>query len=867
MTGIESAFDTAFVFAAAWTLVQFVWQGAIVGCFVYIALAVTRAQSPRIRYAIASTGLLLIATLPAVTFVSTLSGQGGQPAYGLAGTAAGETERLAVVWSNAGAAATIVTSPSDASPVVPISDTVAGEGVSSWLFVVFFVWVGGVLAMTLYFLAGWRYSSTLRAASRPVLKADWSARFLRLGRRFGVTSDPDFAVSRRVDVPSVVGWLRPVILVPASVLTGLAPAHVEFIVAHEIAHIRRCDHLVNVAQVVCETLLFYHPAVWWVSRQMRIERENCCDDLVVAVLGGRRSYARALARLEMQRRPSPAFALAADGGSLSERIRRLIDEKDRTADRGSRWAAGLLIAGLVGLTVLAAPGMSLLLTRVVPAPGVSPGVRAQLSVPPPPLPIAAPPPPIATPPPPPTAAAPPGPIRGTMDYESYFSGGGLAQTAVKLEKLIMRETNVNDLAAALRALENLPATASLPSWVRLAESHPNAVVRGTAVRRLQLFGDVFAVPTLEEVALHDQDQDNQHSALRALFVLPARQGVPSVLRIARAHRSAEVRTEALQWIARLDSRLADLTLERALFEDRDTAVQIAAMHLLGEQNDRTDLYLLYHVGEHHTNPAVRAEAERILRERRIPERTVRRRTPATGGPRLAPDQSGTANKLVALLFESADAAEQEQIVAMIARLDSRSAIPVLENVARVHPSAAVREMADTARIGKSAEEANNEHRYEMANVVVKSTDAEERARAMDVIERWDAPVVEGVLMEVAFLEDNSGSLQARAINSLKNRGTLGANWKLAQIRRSHQEWGTRLLAQLALRDVLPVNDAVDELNKILFTERNETVWLAGVRWALSLPDGAGREVLSKALVSEDVPASFRRAAADMLDSR
>ena len=101
-----------------------------------------------------------------------------------------------------------------------------------------------------------------------------------------------------VRVPTIVGCLRPVILLPASVVTGLPASHLDAVLAHELAHVRRHDYLVNVLQSLVETLLFYHPAVWWCSRQIRIEREHCCDDLVVEACGDRVVYAHALAQLE-----------------------------------------------------------------------------------------------------------------------------------------------------------------------------------------------------------------------------------------------------------------------------------------------------------------------------------------------------------------------------------------------------------------------------------------------------------------------------------------------------------------------------------------------------------------------------------------
>ena len=146
----------------------------------------------------------------------------------------------------------------------------------------------------------------------------------RLGAALGVRHVVRVLESAAVDVPSVVGLARPAILIPASALTGLSPAQLEMILAHELAHIRRHDFLVNLLQTVVETLLFYHPAVWWVSRRIRAERELCADDLAAAATGDRVAYAAALASLESLRGASPAPSLGA-GHHLLTRIQRLVE--------------------------------------------------------------------------------------------------------------------------------------------------------------------------------------------------------------------------------------------------------------------------------------------------------------------------------------------------------------------------------------------------------------------------------------------------------------------------------------------------------------------------------------------------------------
>ena len=113
-----------------------------------------------------------------------------------------------------------------------------------------------------------------------------------------ITRPVAMVCSVRLSVPVIVGHVRPLIVLPAAALSGLSPDQLEAILAHELAHVRRHDYLVNLAQTVIETWLFYHPAVWWVSRQVRVSREHCCDDLAVTLCRSRHDYVHALLDLE-----------------------------------------------------------------------------------------------------------------------------------------------------------------------------------------------------------------------------------------------------------------------------------------------------------------------------------------------------------------------------------------------------------------------------------------------------------------------------------------------------------------------------------------------------------------------------------------
>jgi beta-lactamase regulating signal transducer with metallopeptidase domain len=153
--------------------------------------------------------------------------------------------------------------------------------------------------------------------------------------------------SSLVDAPTVIGFLKPVILLPTSALTGLSMQQLELLLAHELAHIRRHDYLVNILQSVIETLLFYHPAVWWVSHRIRVEREHCCDDVAVRVSGNAVVYAKALATLETLRH-EPQLALAANGGQLVKRIKRVLGKPEKSGN----WLVGALLISVMIVPLL-----------------------------------------------------------------------------------------------------------------------------------------------------------------------------------------------------------------------------------------------------------------------------------------------------------------------------------------------------------------------------------------------------------------------------------------------------------------------------------------------------------------------------------
>ncbi|HSC28442.1 MAG TPA: M56 family metallopeptidase [Vicinamibacterales bacterium] len=345
MTAIDLLFAHPVAYAVAWALVQFIWQGAAVGLFTALALAVLRRSAPDVRYVVATIGLALMATMPVVTAVQT-------------GRTAPSVNAARVVYTGLRAQNSVLP-PTETQRAVPAdwSDqravpavTAEARRVDGWLPVFLALWMTGVAILTLRLMSGWLWVQRIRSRGTAASGA-LQEMAARLARRLHIRRRVSFLQSTVVDVPTVIGWLRPVVLVPAGALAGLSPRQLEVILAHELAHIRRHDYLVNLLQTLVETLLFYHPAVWWLSRRIRAERENCCDDLAVSLCGDPVAYACALADLEQLRGSPDRFAIAATDGSLLLRVRRLLGAPSH-AGREPGWLAGT--AAVLLMTVLAA---------------------------------------------------------------------------------------------------------------------------------------------------------------------------------------------------------------------------------------------------------------------------------------------------------------------------------------------------------------------------------------------------------------------------------------------------------------------------------------------------------------------------------
>lgn len=309
---------SAFIFALGLTLVHFLWQGLLLGCATAVALTLLRNSRAEYRYLAACSALLACLCWPAIELYRRLNGD-----------AAGGIIDINVIHL---AAQTIV---GDGTPF-DLRDSVR-DIVSLWAL------CAAVLALRMILGLLWINRAAEQCDCRHRdQQLRWEASLRRLAARFGVTRAVRLRIVDSIASPITAGWWRPVVLLPAALVAGMPPDLLEALLAHEMAHIQRHDYLVNLLQNMIETLLFYHPAVWWISNRIRIERELIADDFAARQLGEPRRLALALSELERLQFSTHHLAQAANGGNLMDRIQRLC----RPAPQALNWKAAIPMLGL-----------------------------------------------------------------------------------------------------------------------------------------------------------------------------------------------------------------------------------------------------------------------------------------------------------------------------------------------------------------------------------------------------------------------------------------------------------------------------------------------------------------------------------------
>ena len=328
---MNAAAQSALLTHLGWSLIHFLWQGVFVGLGYFCVRRLLRHAAPQARYLLALGALLTLALLPLCTFFYLGGWHVQQPDPGA------RLPTQAVVFT-AGVGRVVL-------PALP------GQPAFPYLAWVVWLWLAGVAFMGTRALWGWRQAGKLRSVQTQSVHP-WQALLSALQHKMQIQRAIQLLESARVQAPLVIGWLKPAILIPPSAVCRLDWRQAEMILAHELAHIRRHDYLLNILQVLIETLLFYHPLVHWISRDARNEREFCCDDAAMHTCGDRLGYLKALAELE-QHRLHVSAALAASGGALLNRAYRLA-YRNEPIGRLPAWSAtlALLTALLAGILLI-----------------------------------------------------------------------------------------------------------------------------------------------------------------------------------------------------------------------------------------------------------------------------------------------------------------------------------------------------------------------------------------------------------------------------------------------------------------------------------------------------------------------------------
>jgi beta-lactamase regulating signal transducer with metallopeptidase domain len=316
-----------------WTLAHFVWQGFLIAVVLALVVEVLRIRSANTRYGLSLGALLLMLVVVPFTWFAI-----GDQSERVALSQPVLMERIDVILIE--------------------GDSATAPTTNWWLALQPFLlvaWFAGCVLLNLRLVIGWLATHQL-LHSRQLLPREVTARLAILGWRFQLSISSVVFASEQVSQALAVGFFRPVVLLPTAWLLEMPPHLLEAVVAHELAHLRRCDLWVNLLQRVAEAVLFYHPAIWWLSARLRRERELCCDQLAVEATGQRLEYAEALeltARwAAVDGRPALAAGFFGEGKmNLLHRVRCVLGiSNERPA---SLWPAGLLLGGL-SLALLAA---------------------------------------------------------------------------------------------------------------------------------------------------------------------------------------------------------------------------------------------------------------------------------------------------------------------------------------------------------------------------------------------------------------------------------------------------------------------------------------------------------------------------------
>ncbi|MFC5863064.1 M56 family metallopeptidase [Acidicapsa dinghuensis] len=339
--------------AAAWSLIHLLWQQTLLALALAAALKIAEKHTANLRYLLCCTALCIVVLCPFLTWATfdlwpshTIHEQS---------TAGLDSTGLAIHSET----------QTTAHTTLPAALTLLIAWINYRIATILILWSIGVLLITARILTSLYAVHRLRTTQISPAPDRLQSVLRQLVHRLGIATPIQLLISSGTTTPAVVGWQKPAILLPSTFLDGLSPQQEQVILIHELAHIQRHDYLVNLLQSIVEALFFYHPATWWLSRQIRREREFCCDETAANLSESALVYAKALTILEERRLPAkPQLSLGVHGGDLSMRIKHLFKQSPKASlDRKS----GISLAILGMLTLAAVTILSITATNRVNA--------------------------------------------------------------------------------------------------------------------------------------------------------------------------------------------------------------------------------------------------------------------------------------------------------------------------------------------------------------------------------------------------------------------------------------------------------------------------------------------------------------------
>ncbi|WP_372766489.1 M56 family metallopeptidase [Pseudoalteromonas sp.] len=313
---LPSLLESDLLHSISLTLLHFLWQGLAIAGILLCIKKLTSNKHSELRYLVSLLSLTLCVIAPTFTFLLI-----SQPEQASLDASALANSSVISVAAQADVISQLYLS--DFTPLIAVA------------------WMFGVALLSVRL--GWQMLQVHKLTTTNIVQPSDKLEqiFNQLKLQLSVAKRSRLVISLTAQVPMAIGWIKPVVLLPANLASGLTIAQLEMLMAHELAHIKRYDYLVNLIQTFVELVLFFHPAVKWISKQIRIEREYCCDDIALHHCGNHLHYARALTEAEVLRQNIPELAMAATGGDLKSRIHRAVGQHSCAPRYGNQWLAAL----------------------------------------------------------------------------------------------------------------------------------------------------------------------------------------------------------------------------------------------------------------------------------------------------------------------------------------------------------------------------------------------------------------------------------------------------------------------------------------------------------------------------------------------